>query len=104
VWIYVCINKSIPLINVSVFYACFRLCDYYYCYSSVIKLEIRNGDTYNSSFIVQGCFSYLAFCLSVPIEVENSPLQCCIHFCWNFSEDCVESVDCFWWDGNALLC
>lgn len=37
------------------------LCQYhvvFYYYNSIVDLEIRDGDTSRSSFIVQDCFSY----------------------------------------------
>lgn len=42
VWAYICLFKSIPLINVTVFIP-IPFCFYYY--SSLIQLEFKNGDT-----------------------------------------------------------
>jgi hypothetical protein len=37
---------------------------YDFCYYSfVVQFENRDGDTFPSSFIIQGCFSYPCFCL-----------------------------------------
>ena len=52
-WIYVLVSHLIPLINMSAFML-IPWCFYYY--SSVVGLEIRNGDASGSSFIVQDCF------------------------------------------------
>jgi hypothetical protein len=47
---------------------------YYYC--SVVQLEIRDGDTSRSSFIVQDCFSYPRF-FGFLYEVENCYFNVC---------------------------
>ena len=45
-------------------------------------------------FIEQDCFGYPR--LSVfPYEVDCS-FEIFEEFCWDFDEDCIESVDCFW--------
>jgi hypothetical protein len=31
-----------------------------------------------------------------PYEAENCPFNFCEESCWNFDEDCIEYVDCFW--------
>jgi hypothetical protein len=34
-------------------------------YSFVVQLEIRNSDISSNSFIIQNCFSYPGFCVSI---------------------------------------
>ena len=76
VWIYVSVFNLIPLINMSVFVPIPRC--FYYC-SSIVELEIRDGDTSRRSFFVQDCFSYLG--LSVfPYEVESCSFKVCEDF------------------------
>ena len=36
-----------------------------------------------------------------PYEAENCPFNFCEELCWNFSENCIESVDCFSQDGHS---
>ena len=31
-----------------------------------------------------------------PYEIKNCSFHVCEELCWNFDEDCIESVDCFW--------
>jgi hypothetical protein len=55
VCVYIWVFDLIPLINKPVYMSI--PCGFYY-YNSEIQLEIENGDTTSSSFIVQDCFSY----------------------------------------------
>jgi hypothetical protein len=69
-------------------------CSFYHYYS-VVQLEIRDGDTFRSSFIVQDHFSYTGFFV-FPYEIENISFKICEELCWNFDTNCIEYVDCFW--------
>ena len=65
-WVKVRVFYSIPLVNFSVFMpipSCFHYC------SSVIELDVRDGDASGSSFIVQDCFGYPRFFV-FPYEVD----------------------------------
>ena len=68
-------------------------CYYYYC--SAVQLEIRDGDTSRSSFIVQDCFSYPRFFV-FPYEVEHCSFKVCKELHWGFDGDSIESVYCSW--------
>jgi hypothetical protein len=37
--------------------------------------------------------------LVLPYEVENCSFHDCEEFCWNFDENCIESIDCSWYFG-----
>jgi hypothetical protein len=65
---------------------------FYYC-CSVVQLEIGDGDTSRSSFIVQDCFSYPGFFVFLN-EVENGSFKVCKELHWGFDGDSIESVDC----------
>jgi hypothetical protein len=54
---------SIPLINLSV--SILILCSIFCYYCPIVQLEVKDGDTSRSSFMVQDCFSYPVFCLFV---------------------------------------
>ena len=68
----------------------------FHYYSSVIVLDVLDGDTSGSSFTVRDCFGYPGFLvfhmkLSFVLlrSVKNSVLM-------GFDGYCIESVDCFW--------
>ena len=65
----------------------------FYYYSSIVELEVRDGDT-SSSFIVQDCFGYPVFFVFL-YKVEYCSFKVCEELLWNFGGDCTESVDCF---------
>ena len=57
-WINIQVFDSIPFVNLSVFMfiqSCFQYC------SSIIKLDVRDGDASGSSFIVHNCFGSFCF-------------------------------------------
>ena len=62
---------------------------YYYC--SVVKLEVRDGDTHRSSFIVKDYFSsprnFVFFIYGG---------EWLLQLCWNFDGNFIESIDFFW--------
>ena len=69
-------------------------CSFYHdC--SVVKLEVRDGDSPSHSFIVKNCFHCSCF-LAFPDEFENFSLHVFAELCWDFDVDCIGSVDCFW--------
>ena len=90
VWV-IRIFNLIPLVYLSIFVpipSCFQDC------SSLIELEVGEGDASVSSFIVQGCFGYLRSFV-FPYKVEYCSFMVCEKLCWDFDGDCFESVDCF---------
>jgi hypothetical protein len=52
----------------------------FYCYSSLVQLEIGNGVTSSSSFIVQDCFSYpVFFCFYMKLKsVLSISVKSCV--------------------------
>ena len=72
---------------------------FYYC-SFIIELDVSDANASGSSFIVQDCFGSPVVCLFVCFshEVEHCSLEVCEELCWDFDEECTESVDCFWKD------
>jgi hypothetical protein len=96
IWSYLWVFNSIPLVSLTVFMS-IPWGFYYYC--SVAQLDIRDGENFRSSFVVQDC------CLSYPegffsCDIENLALKVCEEFCWNFVRNYIEPVDCFWQDDN----
>ena len=67
-------------------------CFHHYC--SVVQLVVRDVDS-PSSFIVKNNFPYPEFFV-IPDEFENCSFYLCEELSWNFDEDCIEFVDCFW--------
>ena len=72
---------------------------FFYYYIFVVQLEIRVGDTSRSSLIVQYCSSYTGIFV-LPYAVDNSYFKVHKELSWNFDENCVQSIDCFWYDGH----
>jgi hypothetical protein len=67
-------------------------CFYHYC--SVILLEVKNGNSPRSSFIVQENFvilGHLLFQMNLQIVLSNSMKNLSVIF----DRDCTESRDCF---------
>ena len=67
---------------------------FHYC-SSVLDLDVKDGDPSGSSFIVQDSYDYPGF-FAFSYEVDYCSLKVCEEFCWDFDMDCIESIDCFW--------
>jgi hypothetical protein len=67
----------------------------FYYYSSVVQLEITDGDTSRNSFNVQKNFSYSGFFV-FPSEVGCCSLKVYKELCCDFDMDCAKSVDSFW--------
>ena len=88
VWINIRVFDSIPLANLSVSMPIPRCLNY--C-SSIIELEVKDGDASGSSFIVQDCFGYPGFFV-FPYEVDYCSFKVCKELCWDFDGDCIESV------------
>ena len=65
----------------------------FYDYCSVILLEVREGDSPRSSFIVEYSFHYLGF-----FVIQNDFANCSFYLYKelnkNFDGECIESVDC----------
>ena len=80
VWIYVRVFNSIPLIHMSVF---MPILNCFYYYSSVAVLDVRDGDTSKSSFIVQDYLSFPGYFV-FPYEVEYCSFKACEELCWDF--------------------
>ena len=85
-WVYFGIFISIPLIYLpgTILIAC----SFFNHYCFVVQLEVRDGDSLGSSFIVQNCFLYPRF-LVFPYEVENCFFYVCEESCWNFDSNCI---------------
>ena len=78
----------IPLVNLSVFMSipsCFHYC------SSVIELDVRDGNASSSSFVIQDCFGSSGF-LVFPYKVEYHSFKVCEELCWDIDGDCIESI------------
>lgn len=48
----------------------------FYCYTSIVQLEIGGGDVFCSSLIVLDCFNYPEIFV-FSYEAKNCPLVCC---------------------------
>ena len=75
-WVNIWVFYSIPLVDFSVFMpvsSCF-----YYC-SSVIELDVRDGNASRISFIVQDCFGFPGFFVS-PNKLDYFSLKGCKEF------------------------
>jgi hypothetical protein len=66
---------------------------YHYCYA--VQLEVRDGDSPGSYFIVKNCFGYTGFFV-IPDEFENCSFLLDEELSWNFDGDYIESVGWFW--------
>jgi hypothetical protein len=88
-WVYFRVFNTILLINMSIFMPI--PCSFYYNCSPV-QLEIRDGNTSSSSFIVQEYFTYLGL-LVFPCEVVYCPFNVYKELCWKFGENCIVSSD-----------
>jgi hypothetical protein len=77
-------------------------------YCSVVKLEVRDGDSLICSFIVKNLFCYSSLFFSFlfflsfflffffPDVFENCSFHVFEELCWDFDGDFIESVDCLW--------
>jgi hypothetical protein len=74
VYINICVFDLIALIKLLFFF--FQFFEGFYHCSSVIELEMRNGDTSGNSFIVQNYFTYHE-AFFFPYEIENCSLKFC---------------------------
>ena len=82
----------IPFVNLSVFMpipGCFHY------YSTIVELCVRDGDSSGSSLIIKGYFGY-PWVFVFPYKVEYCSFKVCEELCWDFDEDCNESINCFW--------
>ena len=57
-------------------------------------LNVKNGDAFRGSFIVQDCISSPGF-FDFPNEGEYCTCEICEALCWYFDGDFIESIDCF---------
>ena len=79
-WICVWVFNSLSLVQVSIFMPI--SCSFYY-YSSVVELEIRDGETSSISFIVQDhldILGFLFFNLKLSIVLSKSVKNCAGHW------------------------
>ena len=67
----------------------------FHCYNSIAEPEVKDGDISGGSFIVQDYFCSSGVSV-FPYEVEYCSFKVCKEFCWDFDENCIESIDCFW--------
>ena len=95
VWVHLWIFNSIQLIYLPV--TVLIPCSFYH-YCSIVKLEVRDGDSQRNSFIVLFLLSCFCFCFVlffvIPDEVENCSFYLCEELSWTFGGDFIESVDC----------
>ena len=92
VWVNIQVFDSILLINLSVFRpipSCFHYC------RSVIELDVRDGDSSRSFFIVLDCFGHPGVFV-FPNEAGYFSFEVCEELCWDFDGDYIESIDCLW--------
>jgi hypothetical protein len=76
------IFNSIPLINMSVSVPIpYSFVFFFNHYCSVVKLEVRNGDSSSYSLIVKNCFHYSGFFV-FPDEFENYSFVVFEELCW----------------------
>jgi hypothetical protein len=80
VWFYFWVFNLIPLINVSVSVPI--QCSFY-PYWSVLKLEVRDGDSPSCSFIIKDYFRYSEF-FAFPDEFEDCSFHVFEELCWHF--------------------
>ena len=73
-------------------------CSFYHC-CSVVQLEVRDGDSFRSSFIVKNYFSHPGF-FGFPYIIDNCFFHVFKELYWNFYGNFIESVDCIWQDGH----
>jgi hypothetical protein len=85
-------GSSIPLIYLSVSVPV--PCGFYH-YCAVAQLEVRDGDSPRSSFIVENCLLHLGVFV-IPNEFENCSFYLCEELIWSFDGECIEYVDRFW--------
>ena len=83
VWAHFWVFSSIPLIYLSV---AIPVPFSFYHNCSVVQLEVRDGDSTRSSFIVENSFCYPRFFVILD-EFANCPFQLCEELSWNFDED-----------------
>lgn len=57
---------------------------WFYYYSSIAHVKIRDSETSSSSSVIQNCFRYPGFLCVFLHEVENYPLKICKELHWNF--------------------
>ena len=93
--------NTIPLIYLSVTVPvpcrvfCFLFFVFFFYHNcSVVLLEVLDGFSTRSSFIVESRFCDPRFFV-IPDEFANCPFQLFEELIWNFDWDCIESVNCF---------
>ena len=63
---------------------------YHYC--SVVKIEVRDGDSPSCSSIVKNWFFYSKY-FAFLAEFENFSFHVFEELCWDFDGDCIECID-----------
>jgi hypothetical protein len=79
-WVYFCITNSIPLINLYQLVSIPIPCSFYY-YCSVVQLEIRDGDTFRSSFMFRidlAILGFLFFHMKLRIFFQENSVKNCV--------------------------
>jgi hypothetical protein len=77
---------------------CLSLYQYHAVFLSLlllVELEVRDGDSPRSSFIVKNCLCYSVFFSPFHMNLRNA-FSMSLELCWDFNGDCIESVDCLW--------
>ena len=93
VWINIQAIDLSPSVNLSVSTPIPR-CMYHYC-SSIIELDVRDGDASGGYFFIQDYSCYPGF-FGFPYEVEYCSFKGCEELCWDFDGHCFEFIDCLW--------
>ena len=89
IWVHFWIFKCIPLIYLPIFVP-ISCC--YYHYFFVVELEIRDGDSPRSSFILDNSVLDPEFFV-IPDEFENYSFDLCEELIRNFDGNYIESVE-----------
>ena len=79
---------SVPILN-----------SFYHYSSSVVELEVRDGDAPRRSLVVEHSFCYPGFFV-IPDEFVDCSFYLCVELIWDFYGDCIKSVDCLRQDGH----
>ena len=81
VWIDIRVFNLILLVYLSVF---MPISSCFHYYSSIVELEVRDGDAFGYFFLVQDCFGYPGFFV-FPNEIEYCSFEVCEELCWDFN-------------------
>ena len=102
----VCVRVHVWVFNfIPLFYLSVTIpvpCSFFFFFNhncSVVQLEVGVGDSTRGSFVVENSFCYPKIFV-ISDEFANCLFELGEELSWNFNEDCIESVDCFWQDSH----